>query len=152
MSYHETLITEINAKLDALSEQRMPWVARWVAHAICSEHGDGLADNEHRDFWQHCGYQDCRKSVTECINRRAGEKAQKGKSQQLALPGFDRDHLQDYYVVVRDGEEQGVCVLDLTDAEIMSKAEFYRAMGDACHAHARELDRFKNWRRHTRAA
>ena len=146
MSYHERLVGEINAKLDELAERREQWDAPWIAHAICQAHTGGLAENDDADFWRHGGYHTTRKLVTEVINRRAGGSATPAQRRQLALPGFAREHLQDYYVIERDGKERGICVLDLTDAEIDAKVALYRAIGTTSHAHANELERFKAWR------
>lgn len=147
MSYQDRLHAEINTKLDELSAMHRPWRASWIAHEICNEHSGGLAGGSDADFWRHGGYMTCRDAVRRCINMRAGDIAKRGdKRQQFTLPGFERDHLQDYYIVNRDGEEVGVCILDMTDAEIDQKAAFIRAMAATCYAHADELERFKGWR------
>jgi hypothetical protein len=107
MSYYDKLKEEIGAKLDALEAAHLPMIPRWVTHAICADHESALAgDSEHSDFWRHGGYMHTRRMVTECINKRGdGRSKSTGDPLQLPLPGFDRDHLQDYYVVERDGEE-----------------------------------------------
>lgn len=154
MSYHDRLTKEIHAQLDALAAERRPWNASWIAHAICNGHDevisrDGPDGQEHADFWRHCGYQNTREEVRRCINQRAGERPDRDPSQP-SLPGFD--HLQAYYLVKRQGEEIGIPIFDLTDAEIEAKAELYRTMGKACFAHARELTRFKALRKPSAAA
>ena len=149
MSYQDRLRTEINATLDQLAAEQQPWIAKWVAHHICKVHSDGIAENEHSDFWRHCTYVECRRQVTECINKRAGDKPSRD-SEQLKLNGWD--HLQAYYVVTRDGEDVGIPVSELTDEEIEAKATLYRKMADACQAHADELDRFRRLRRMQEAA
>jgi hypothetical protein len=94
-----------------------------------------------------------RRMVTEYINKRGdGTNKATGSSQQLPLPGFDREHLQDYYVVERDGEETGVCILDMTDGELEAKARHHEAIAGANLAHAREIRRFIAWRGESRAA
>jgi hypothetical protein len=152
MSYHDSLKAEINAKLDALQTAGQPMVPRWVTHAICTDHESALAeDNEHSDFWRHGGYMHTRRMVTaECINKR-GDGTGKSTSDppQLLLPGFDREHLQDYYVVERDGEEIAVCVIDMTDGELEAKAQRHEAISSANAAHAQEIRDFIKWRRHS---
>jgi hypothetical protein len=149
MSYHDKLKVEITAKLDALQTAGQPMIPKWVTHAICKDHEAVLVnDGEHADFWRHGGYMHTRRMVTECINKRCDATSKSsGDPQQLSLPDFDRDHLQDYYVVERDGEEVAVCVLDMTDDELEAKALHHEAISSANAAHAREIRRFIVWRK-----
>lgn len=148
MSYREQLIRDINAKLDALAEEGTNWSPRWIAHELCKSHQRGLRKNADADFWRHGTYQHVRDEARRAINRRAGDRTDDALPRQLELPGFEREHLQDYYVVERDGEEAGVCVLNLSDDEIERKAALLRSMAATCYAHADELERFRNWRKH----
>jgi len=146
-SYQEKLVAEINERLDGLVVIGETWHARWIAHAICQNHVEGLVDGDDADFWRHAGYQTVREMVTKTINRRAGDKAHMGAvSRQIVLPGFERNHLQDYYLVIRDGDDVGLPVTSLTDQELMGKARRYRTMGATCYEHADEIDRFRQWR------
>jgi hypothetical protein len=97
MSYYDKLKAEIGAKLDALEAAHLPMVPRWVTHAICADHESALAEgSEHSDFWRHGGYMHTRRMVTEYINKRGdGTSKSTGDPQQLPLPGFDREHLQE---------------------------------------------------------
>jgi hypothetical protein len=149
MSYHDKLKAEINAKLDALQAAGQPMIPKWVTHAICKDHEAALvADQEHADFWRHGGHMHTRRMVTEYINRRCdGTSESIGDPHQLPLPGFDRNHLQDFYVVERGGEEVAVCVLDMTDAELEAKAQHHEAISLTNAAHAREIRRFITWRK-----
>ena len=142
MTYQDRLTEEINTVLDELADQDSPWRAAWIAHGICHAHRDGLQEGEAADFWRHCGYADCRKEVTRCINRRAAIEGEEGEDpQQLRLPGFK--HLQMYYVVEREDEDKtGYPVEDCTDPELEAKSLQLRAMGQACFAHADEIDRY----------
>ena len=154
MSYYDKLKAEIGAKLDTLQAARLPMVPRWVTHAICADHESALAeDSEHSDFWRHGGYMHTRRMVTEYINKR-GDGASKSTpdTQQMPLPGFDRSHLQDYYVVERDGEEVAVCILDMTDKELEAKAGHHETISSASAAHAREIRSFIVWRKERAAA
>lgn len=143
MSYHDRLRAEINATLDGLETAGEPLVAAWVTHSVCGKHSEGLAANEHAQFWQHGGYRTVRNEVRLCINERRGDRADR-KATQSWLPGFD--HLQPYYMVERNGDEIGVPTPDLTDDELDGKAALYRRMGAACYAHADEIERYKIWR------
>jgi hypothetical protein len=139
------LSEEINETLDALAAEGREWNASWVAQEICRRHEGGLSDNEgDAAFWLHTGYSDTRREVTRCINRRAGKEADRGNPAQIVLPGFT--HLHHYYVVTRAGEDVGVPVFDMTDAELLAKRTEYEAMGAACFAHAREIERFRQER------
>lgn len=139
MSYADRLTAEINAVLDELADEGSEWRAAWIAHQICERHAPGLGDGEDADFWRHCGYADCRREVTRCINRRAGDRPESDPG-QLTLPGYE--HLHAYYVVDRDGQEVGVPVHDMTAPELESKVRHYRKMGAACFAHANEIERY----------
>jgi hypothetical protein len=139
MSYHDRLRDEINEKLNRLTFKNEPWVAQWIANEICNAHGGGLVDNDHRDFWLHAGYTHCRREVTACINRRAGDRADR-TDEQIIMPGYS--HLHAYYVVTRDGVDVGIPVGSMTDGERAAKASLYRSMGAACYAHADELEKF----------
>jgi hypothetical protein len=154
MSYHDKLKAEINAKLDALEATHLPMIPRWVTHAICTDHESAIAeDNEHSDFWRHGGYTHTRRMVTEYINKRGnGTSKTGGAQQQLELPGFEHEHLQDYYVVELDGGAVAVCILDMTDEELEAKARRHGAISSANAAHAREIRRFILWRRARAAA
>lgn len=145
-SQHEKLISEINEHLDELTQRQRPWVAQFVTHAICDAHEDGLTNNEHRYFWDYSGHKFVRSTVTKVINDRAGDEADRARPQQITLPGFSREHLQDYYIVTRNGRDEGIIVTDLTTGELLAKAELYRSMSVACRGHADEIERFVTWR------
>ena len=145
-SYHDRLVREINEQLDHLAEAGDRWIAGWIANTICDEHRAALPDKDGSEFWRWNTYQHVRKMVGQQINKRAGGQAHGQQKHQLALPGFERRHLQDYYVVERGGGEEGVPVTKLTDVEIRQKVGYYRAMGTACSEHADELLRYMEWR------
>ena len=147
MSYRDRLMAEINGALDDFASRGAPLQARWVTHAICQRHESAVADSEDGEFWRWTGYTATRDAVARAIRARAGDRADRSPSpRQISLPGFERDHLQDYYIVERDGEAVGIPVVELTDEELDAKAEVHRKMGAACYAHADEIDRFKHWR------
>lgn len=146
MSYQDKLVAQINQELDRLQAERQTWVPEWITHTICEAHNGGLADNDEADFWRHGGYGMCRLQVTKIINKRAGDNAERDVSKQISLPGFDREHLQDYYVVKRNGDDVAICIIDMTDDEIDTKAEMHLRLKEAHAAHADELIRFKHWR------
>ena len=147
-SYHNKIISEINAELDQLAEQERPWAAQWVTEAICKAHKKGLTrdNNDDRWFWEYNARAYVRKLVTRVINERAGDKTDRNQPRQISLPGFNREHLQDYYTVVRDGREEGIAVTQLTADELLGKAAFLRSMGHNCIKHAREIQRYIEWR------
>ena len=143
-------MAEINDVLNRLATQGQEWRAQWVAHEICARHEGGIVDGDDGDFWRGNGYMAVRELVTRAINKRAGDKQDLPKSLQMSMFGWE--HLQDYYIVTRDGEDIGIPVTSLTAAELRGKAETYRKMGAACFAHADELDRFSAVRRTDQAA
>ena len=137
---------EIQGYIDALAAANRPWRAEWIAHWICDDHATGLADGADADFWRYCGYRQCRELVRRCINARAGNRPDPNEA-VTALPGYE--HLQSHYIVTRDGDNVGVPLHDLTDEELAAKSQMHRAMGNACHAHAAEIERYVRLRKET---
>ena len=147
MTYHDRLQAEIATKVQNIKDAGQALRAAWIAHDICRDHVDGLVeegedDNDDREFWQHGGYRTVREESRKFINKLDGETK---KDREPAFPGFD--HVQDYYPVERDGDEVHIPALDLSDEELDTKADLYDVMGATCLEHARELRRFKTWRR-----
>ena len=151
MSYHDRLLDEINERLDVLALRKQKWVPQWIAHEVCLSHRAALlADGIDREFWEHSAYMHVRRVVTQVINKRSGDTPYERQPTQLTLNGFNRDRLQDYYVVVRDEEEVAVPIIGndaITDDELDVKVTLYRSMGAACYQHADEIVRFKRWRK-----
>lgn len=138
----QDLDREIADKIDALMTDGKVVDARWVAHAICSDHAAGLADNADGRFWRHCGYRASRDAVRRHISKRTDPTIEE---KQFILPGFD--HVRCYYPVPRDGEVVMVAAFDLTDDEIDTKVEELAKNQQTLRDHANELMRFKAWRR-----
>lgn len=154
--YSRDLITsEINQTLDTLAMRGGEWKAQWITHSVVSGHASGLSDNAEADFFRLTAYIAIREMVRRIIGERAGDNAaekMRDARRQIELPGFERDHLQDYYLVRRAGEDVGIPIVDLTDDEVAAKARDLRAMGVSCLEHADELDRFLQWRSLRQAA
>jgi hypothetical protein len=144
MSYETTLNTQIDKELDRLGALKQSWRPTFVTQAICTQHLEGLAEGEHKDFWLHCGYEKTRAAVTRRINRRAADIIEDSLEAQPLLPGYD--HLHAYYLVRRGGDDIAVHVDDMTDDEIDQKIARIRKMGQTCFAHAKEFGRFKRER------
>jgi hypothetical protein len=140
MSYQDKLLAKIYTMLDRLEAEKQHFHAGWIAHAICSDHNSGLRKHDDAEFWRFVGYKATRELVRRCINKRTGLDEEERSPKQASLPGFR--HLQEYYLVDRDGDQVGVHRDRMTDDEIVAKAALYRVMGDACHAHADELVRY----------
>jgi hypothetical protein len=143
---------EINKLLDDLEVRNEPLRPQWITHEICRSHRTGLAtddDSLHVAFWIYTGYATTRKVSTECINARAAATSEPRQSTEPLLPydGFEREYLQDHYVVNHDGEDVGVPTRELSDEELLAKAILYRGFARANLAHARELERYVEWRR-----
>lgn len=144
MSYETALNAEIDKELDRLGVLKQAWRPTFLTHAICSQHIEGLADGEHKDFWLHCGYEKTRAAVTRRINKRAADVIAPDDESQPRLPGYE--HLHIYYIVRRNGDDIAVHVDDLTDEEIDQKIARIQEMGRTCFAHARDFRRFKRER------
>ncbi len=147
MSYRETLVSEINDRIDAMQAQGEVVAATWIAHGICIEHKAGLVEDcDDAEFFQWCAYTAVRDLVRREINRRGSDHEREYRPAQIMLPGFEREHIQDYYLVRRDTEEVMVPVVAMTDDEVRQKIALYRSMADSNMAHADELNRFLAWR------
>lgn len=133
---------EISAKIEWLRDNNGPTLhPDWVTQAILSDHSD--ITGKDADFHLCCSRISIRKEVREQINKLDAPESKINK--QLSLEGFE--HLQQYYVVKRDGEQVAVRVDHLTDAEIETKAREYEAMGRSLLSHADELIRYRALRR-----
>jgi hypothetical protein len=153
MSYHDQLLREINAKLDDLEEREQPWRQRLIAVDVCKDHEDGLIlDGDHEHFWRHCGYEETMELIGQAIKRRTDPDPDEDEeaAKQPFFPGFE--HLQRYYRIKRrmaDGkfERLAVHINDMTDDELLDKAEDYDRQSVAMREHANELRRFQRLRR-----
>ena len=144
-SYHARIVGEIEERLNSLSAHAKVWDPVLITMDVCNAHRDGLVQGDGGIFWEWAGHRYVREMVRKQINSRVGGHVTPA-APQLHLPGFERDRLQYYYTVERDGRELHVPVTEMADDEIDIKAEAYRKMGAACYAHADELDRFRVWR------
>lgn len=137
---------EIEAKLDELEAGGRSLHANWITHAICSDHRAGLVDSDEAEFWRWGGYRATRNEVRRRISKRhaTSESQSPRQGSFFAENGFL--YVQDYYMVVRNGEDVGVPTLQMTEDEIEAKARMLEAMGRVCQAHADELRQVKGWR------
>lgn len=145
---YKQVLTEITSEIDAAIADGQELQANWIAHAIVSRYDDGLSDAPSADIHRWATRTTVREMVRRAINKRAGDRTDGEKPRQIELPGFDREHLQDYYMVKRGDDEVAVPITQMLDIEIDAKVEEHRKMGAANFEHARELKRFKLWRRH----
>jgi hypothetical protein len=150
MPYHDRLVEETNRKLDDLAERKQPWRQRWIAIEICRDHEAGLvrADDDDEHFWRHCGYEETMEVIGQVIKRRTDPDLD-DDDKQPTLPGFN--HLHPYYRIkrrTRDGkiERLAVHIDDMSDDEILAKADEYDAQALAMQEHAKELRRFARLR------
>jgi hypothetical protein len=148
MSYRDTLSIKIKERIAALRARGEIVAPNWVAHDICVEHKAGLVSDEgdDTDFYQWCAYTATRDLVRREINGLGDQKEWEYQPAQIVLPGFEREHIQDYYVVKRDNDDVMVPITGMSDAEVKAKIALYRSMAIGNTAHANELDRFLVWR------
>jgi hypothetical protein len=142
------LKAEINRLLDDLEADHKPLRPQWVTHEICLVHQPGLVSGSvHAPFWEYSGYTITRKLSTACINERLETiPTDENEPKPQRFPGFERIYLQDHYVVMRDGVDEGIPVLQCTDDELYAKAALYRSQSRKLIAHADEIERFIAWR------
>lgn len=141
----QNILDEIASAIDARIAAGQTLQASFITQAVCGAHLEGLAANDHSDLWRHGGYRWVRDETRRYISKRLGTDETDTETKQSAFPGFE--HVQSHYLVRRKGEDVGVPALLMSDDEIEAKAAFYKSMGAACFAHARELVRFKDWRK-----
>lgn len=145
----QRLKREIHDHLDRLAASHEEWDAQLIALQIGDEHRVGLSpaeESEHVAYWIYTGYTLTRKFTTDCINRRADPDDDTSNTGQLDLPGFERVHLQDYYVCTRNGRDVAVSVLRMTDDELQAQVAQKRRRSAKEAAHADEIERFIDWR------
>ena len=155
MTHYEQYDAEIAATVTKWDKAGKALHPTWISHAICKKHKAGLVSgSKHALFWEHCTYKQCRQDTSRFITKHYGDNsgADDREDRQPVFPGFE--HVQRRYVVKRDGDEVAVLAEDLTDDEIDARALLLRRRGKSCEAHAKELIRFKSWRReqHLKAA
>ena len=147
MSYRDALRDEIAAEIEFLRERRRPILPDWITQNVCSRHQAALESAESEEdaaFWRFTGYAFTRDLVRRVINETMGPNSG-GDAKQRVLPGFE--HLQEYYLVKREGDQVGVPIEEMTDAEIDAKMEEHDKMGSAHFAHRDELATYKEQRR-----
>ncbi len=142
---HSRINAEINEILDAKLHREEQWDARWVAHEILGRKEAALGECPDKEFWMHCGYEQLRDMIQTVIRNRAGDRTDIDKPKQLKL-GFERQHMQDYYLIRRDGVDMGVAVTQATDDELRGKVRTLRTIGKSVNDHADELEQFINLR------
>lgn len=121
----------IQSKLDAGLILRAEWV---TAEIIATKDEPDCAD---ADFYLICA----RNHVAEIVKRCIGKYSPKPVTDdQLKLPGFE--HLQKAYQVERDGVRLLIPTDQVTDEELLARAQEYDAMAAGCTGHALEIRDF----------
>jgi len=120
---------QINNQVDILNPE-------WVTNGIMKSHSDIHGSDS--DF-AICGCRAfVRNEVRKIMNKH--KNIDDDLPTQLTLEGFE--HLQKYYAVEREKERCMVRIDLLSFDELKRKSAEYRAMGDACHKHADEIDHY----------
>lgn len=125
-------------------EQKVLWLEQnngsvlsrdWLKNAVMSDHSD--IHGEDADMAMCCMEMIVAQCAREYFRR---FKSTPETDPMMVFPGFE--HLQIRYALKRDNDLVAVRVHDMTDDELKQKAIAYRAMGNACIAHANEIERF----------
>lgn len=140
----------MNVVQRAISEGR-PASSAWIAMEICNRHP--LPDDWRGDdyeFWMLCGTSGAQAKVRLVANELKKEQ----DSLQLNLPGIRKEgfrHLQKSYFVSDPSNPESLPLLvpvdQMTEEQIILKAEEYRKMAVGCNEHADELLRYLNDRK-----
>lgn len=133
------LTQEIRAVVDGRIRQKQIIHPDWVTQEILNRHRE--IDGGDTDFYLCVGRETVRSQVRAQISRfkLAPEKAL-NIDRQLVLPGYE--HLQLFYLIETNGVQMAVPLEQMTRSQRKAKAAELRAMGDGCHQHADELDRY----------
>lgn len=127
---------EIGKKIElAMQQNAGKLLPTWITQAVMADHPDILG----LDFEFHlcCSRMAVRKEATQQINKLDTSISE---SQQLTFEGFD--HLHQYYVIGKGDDRAAIRIDLLTDVQLEEKAAEYLAMGQACLAHAYEIQRY----------
>jgi len=108
----------------------------WLTQEVLDRHSD--IEGEDAPFYLICARAHIKDIVRACIAKYDTKEATNDK--QLVLAGFE--HLQIAYTVDRQGEVTLVPVDQLTNAELLARAEEYDGMAKSCRAHAREIRKY----------
>jgi len=121
-------------------EQRQPVEMEWAIQSIIGNYTTG---NE-GDFFLFCAHHTVWQAVKRAIEKY--DKAEEEPGQMLlGLATFER--LKIAYSIFRDGTIQLLHVACITDEEFRARATGYRAQSEGCLAHAREIERFIEYRK-----
>jgi hypothetical protein len=133
------LTQEIRALIDARIQSKHAIHPDWITQEILNNHAD--VDGEDSDFYLCVGKESVRAQVRQQINRfkLTPDKAL-NVDRQLVLPGYER--LQSFYLIGADGEQIAMPLERMSAAQRQAKILELRAMGDGCHQHADELERY----------
>lgn len=132
---------EITDFIQGLLEQKQPVQTDWVVHGILQRHQQITGDDAPW-FLTH-GYRSTR-AMVRAVLRKFGLLTELPEDTQRVLPGWD--HLQQYYPIKRNETSQIVPIEQMSNEELLVKAEEYRAMGRGCFEHAKELDKYREAR------
>jgi hypothetical protein len=80
-----------------------------------------------------------RREVKDRVNQKVQDMVIENDDTQLRL--FDRqwEHLQERYIVKRDGEDVAILLEDITDEELEEKAQMHDIQGNGHFKHAKEI-------------
>jgi hypothetical protein len=151
MSYsNKDLTVEIKQIINEAITTGTATSAAFIAMAIVSRHPFPHSwSGAHRDFAKLCVHGHVRNEVHNVL-RPMKKQQDEGGDAQLTMEGFER--LQRAYIVENDGDLRVVRTDQITDAELLAKADHYDAMAAGCAEHASEIRRYVDQRRKTKIA
>lgn len=127
---------EVKETVEDLVDQGQVVKTDWVTQSIVKQHAGITGDDA--EWYQLCAFGHIRYLVRQRL--RLFKVTLEDPDDQVVLPGFDR--LQNAYLTERDGDHVVVPIGQLTVNEIREKIGELRRMGDGCHRHADELERY----------
>lgn len=130
---------EIREAVDVRIQRKETIQPDWITQEIISKHS--MIDGDDADFYMCVGRETVREQVRKQINRfkLTPEKAS-AAARQAVLPGYE--YLQEFYLIESCGEQIAIPLERMTAYQRKSKIGELRTMGDGCHQHADELERY----------
>lgn len=141
MTNTDSLYREVSEFISKRIADGQSVVVRWAVQEIIDK--KSAIEGADKPFYQVCAHKHIEGLVKRVVKKYAPSEEPSDK--EITLFGFE--HLQVAYPVHRDGENLIIPVHQLSDEELLARAEQYDEMAKGCRAHARELRSYLSERR-----
>ena len=136
---YKSLFDEIRRFVDHKINTGQPALVSWVTTEILARKSEVVGSDA--PFYLFCARSVIHDIVKRVIGKYNDQSKPGGeKDEQIVLPGFE--HLQRAYTVKRADEITLVPIEQLSDKELLARADEYDAMAAGCLRHAFEIRRY----------